>query len=311
MFRDTQMKVFMLLITSCWGMAGAPTDGELLQYVRDRGSLERVTPALVDMAPVVAARYKSDSMLGTNPHEKAKFYAFANAPAVLPLFDPWGKFPVGSLLVKEKFGSDGTSQIFTGMWKREVGYFPELGDWEFFTVDGAASKVLERGKVASCVSCHQEMTKGDFVSRDYLIPAQINDGRIILHANKAKAHGEKLHYEEEQIKNTLGYWTNSADWAEWEFQVNRPGKFEIHLWQGCGTGSGGSEVGIVTAGQTVIFNVEETGHFQNFKERVVGRVNLVETGPQRLEIRVRKMAGHAVMDLQRMVLTPVTSEAGE
>ena len=126
-----------------------------------------------------------------------------------------------------------------------------------------------------------------------------------MHSSKAKTHGEKLRYEPEQVKNTLGYWTNPADWAEWEFQVTRPGKYEIHLWQGCGTGCGGSEIGIETAGQTVTSNVEETGHFQNFKERVVGQVNFAETGPQRLEVRVRKMAGPAVMDLRLVVLTPV------
>ena len=301
------MRLFILLATASWAMAGVPTDAELLEFVRARGSLERVTPVQVDMAPVVAARCQSDSVLGVNPHEKAKFHTYVNGAAVLPMFDPWGKFPVGSLLLKEKFGSDGASQVFTGMWKREAGYFPELGDWEFFTVDGASSKVLERGKLASCASCHEEKAKGDFVARDYLVPAQLTGGRIILHSSKAKTHGEKLHYEEEQIKNTLGYWTNAADWAEWEFQVTRPGKYDIHLWQGCGTGCGGSEVGIVTAGQTVTFNVEETGHFQNFKERVVGQVNFMETGPQRLEVRVRKMAGPAVMDLRLVVLTPVVS----
>ena len=61
----------------------------------------------------------------------------------------------------------------------------------------------------------------------------------------------------------------------------------------------------MTAGQTVTFNVEETGHFQNFKERVVGQVTFEKPGPQRLEVRVQKMAGPAVMDLQLVVLTPV------
>ena len=292
------MKAFILLITTSWLVAGVPTDAEFLESVRGRGALERVTPVAVDMAPVDAA----------NPHEKGKFHTYANELAVLPMFDPWGKFPEGSLLVKEKFGSDGTSQHFTGMWKREAGYLPELGDWEIFTVDGAVTKVLERGKLASG---DKETAKGDFVARDYLVPAQITDGRIILHSSHAKTHGEKLRYEPEENKNTLGYWTNSADWAEWEFQVTRPGKYEIHLWQGCGTGCGGSEVGIVTAGQTVTFNVEETGHFQNFKERVVGQVNFTETGPQRLEVRVKKMAGPAVMDLRLVVLTPVVSGVGE
>lgn len=303
--------LILLVIISSWSVAGTPTDAELLQYIKGRASLERVTPIAVSMTGVVTVRCGSTAILSLNAHENAEFHAFANTPAVLPLFDPWGKFPIGSLLLKENFMTHGESQFFTGMWKREEGYFPELGDWEFFTVDGAGSKVLERGKLTSCATCHQQMTKGDFVARDYLIPAQITDGRIILHASKAKAHGEKLHYEDEQNKNTLGYWTNPADWIEWEFQVTRPGLLDIHLWQGCGTGCGGSEVEIVTAGQTAIFKVEETGHFQNFKERVVGQVNFAETGPQRLEVRVRKMAGPAVMDLRMIVLTPVISAVGK
>jgi hypothetical protein len=173
-------------------------------------------------------------------------------------------------VVKEKFGPDGKTELFTGMWKREEGYFPEVGNWEFFTVDGAASKIAERGKLPKCAACHQEMEKGDHVSRGYIVPAQITDGRIVLHSSNATAHGEKLHYEEAENKNTLGFWVNPADWADWGFEVTRPGTFDIHLWQGCGTGSGGSEVAIIAAGQTVRFTVEETGGFQNFKERVVG-----------------------------------------
>ena len=172
-------------------------------------------------------------------------------------------------------------------------------------MDAAAGKVLERGKLKSCASCHGEMEKGDHVARDYIGPAQITDGRIVLHSSKAKTHGEKLRYEEAENKNTLGYWVNSKDWAEWEFQATRTGTFDIHLWQGCGTGSGGSEIAILTAGQMVNFKVEETGHFQNFKERIVGQVKFAETGPQRLEIRALEMPGPAVMDVRLIVLTPV------
>ena len=292
-------------------MGAAPTDEALLEYVRGRTSLERVTPVLVDMAATVAARCSIDSILSNNPHQKAKFHTFANGLSVLPLFDPWGKFPPGSLLLKEKFSIDGKSQLFTGMWKREAGYFPELGDWEFFTVDAAVGKVLERGKLTNCAGCHAEMEKGDHVARDYIIPAQITDGRIVLHSSKARTYGEKLHYEEAEIKNTLGYWVNPSDWAEWKFQVARTGTFDIHIWQGCGTGSGGSEIAIIAAGQTKTFTVEETGHFQHFKERVVGQVTFAETGPQTLELRVLKKPGPAVMDVRMIILTPTKAAAGK
>lgn len=309
-WRLSQMNRFFLLFSlSSAAMAAAPTDVELLEYIKGRSALERVTPKPVIMAHVVSARCNidvvpSDGSSG-NPHLNAKFHTFANGPAALPIFDPWGKFPTGSLLVKEKFSTDGETQLFTGMWKREAGYFPEVGDWEFFTVDTAAGKVVERGKLPKCASCHEPMVKGDHVARDYIIPAQITDGRIVLHSSRAITHGEKLKYEELEKKNTLGFWVNPEDWAEWKFEVTQPGTFDIHLWQGCGPGSGGSEVSVTAAGQTVTFKVEETAHFQDFKERVVGRVKFEKAGPQGLEIRARSKPGPAVMDVRMIVLTPV------
>jgi hypothetical protein len=300
--------LFLFLALPSVVVAAAPTDAELLDYIKGREALQRVTVAPVEMAPEVELLCRDGSVVA-NPHQQAKFHVFANAPAVLPLFDPWGKFPAGSLLLKEKLSDDGKSQLFTGMWKREEGYFPKAGDWEFFTADAAAGKIVERGKLANCADCHEAMEKGDHVARGYLKPAQITDGRIVLHSSKATAHGEKLHYEEIENKNTLGFWVNPADWAEWGFDVSQPGTFDIHLWQGCGPGSGGSEVTVIAAGQTVRFTVEETGGFQDFKERVVGRVKFEKAGPQTLEIRAEKKPGLAVMDLRQIVLTPV--KAGE
>ena len=80
------------------------------------------------------------------------------------------KFPVGSMIVKEKLGSpDSTSpEVLTAMIKREPGYNPESGDWEFLVLDGAASKVIERGKLTRCSGCHQPYERTDFVTRTYL-----------------------------------------------------------------------------------------------------------------------------------------------
>jgi hypothetical protein len=52
------------------------------------------------------------------------------------------KFPIGSMIVKEKLGSpDSTKpEVLTAMIKRAPGYNPESGDWEYLVLDGAASK---------------------------------------------------------------------------------------------------------------------------------------------------------------------------
>lgn len=301
---------FLLLFTS--SLHAAPTDEELLKYVKERARMERVTPKPVDMAAAVVARCNIDAVLNgqgakpVNPHNTATFHVYANDAAVLPLFDPWGKYPEGSVLLKEKFsGPDGKTELFTGMIKREKGYFPECGDWEFFTVDGAAAKIAERGKMANCASCHEDESMRGNVSRIYIRPAQLSGGRIILHSSKSQAHGEKLHYEEIEAKNTLGFWVNAADWASWHFQVDQPGIYAIHIWQGCGPGSGDSEVEMKCAGQSSRFKVEETKGFQDFKEREIGLVTFDKAGPQSLEVRAISKPGLAVMDLRQVILMPV------
>lgn len=295
----------LLLVLLTGSLAAAPTDAEFLARIKNRAALERVTPAPVDMAAAVAARCSIDAVLQANPHRKARFHVFANAPAALPLFDPWGRFPEGSLLVKEKLDQVGDAPVlFTGMWKREKGYFPECGDWEFFTVDAAVSKVVERGKLARCASCHEGFGDRDHVSKNYIKPAQLSGGRIVLHASTARVHGTKLRYEPEEKKNTLGFWTDPADRASWAFEVTMPRKFAVHLWQGCGKGSGGAEVEIKANGQSLRFTVEDTGHFQNFKDRKIGVLSFDKAGPQSLEVSALSKPGPAVMDLRQILLVP-------
>lgn len=301
------MKRLFLLALLVLPLHAAPSDEELLKFVRDRGKAERVTPEPVEMAAAVSTRCIIDPVLTAMDHPGALFHIFANEPAALPIFDPWGKLPEGSIVLKEKLEKEAKkTTLFTGMVKREKGYFPELGDWEFFTVDAGATKIAERGKMKRCASCHDDHAKGDYITRlAYIRPAQLSGGRIVLHSSKAKAHGEKLHYEDPENKNTLGFWVNPADWASWDFEVQQPGTYAIHIWQGCGQGSGDSEVEIKCAGQSSRFKVEDTGHFQNFKEREIGKVSFDKAGPQTLEVRALSKPGVAVMDLRQVVLVPV------
>ena len=80
-----------------------------------------------------------------------------------------------------------------------------------------------------------------------------------------------LRYEPLPHKNTLGFWTQADDWASCEFTVTKPGTFTVEVLQGCGKGSGGSEVEVAVGEQTLTFTVEDTGGFQNFKARESAR----------------------------------------
>ena len=89
------------------------------------------------------------------------------------------KFPIGSMIVKEKLGSpDSTApEVLTVMIKRKPGYNPENGDWEYLVLDGPASKIVERGKLTRCSSCHSSYEHSDFVTRTYL-PQTVTRGLL-------------------------------------------------------------------------------------------------------------------------------------
>jgi arylsulfatase A-like enzyme len=129
-------------------------------------------------------------------------------------------------------------------------------------------------------------------------------GDIRLHAKDARVHGQTMRYEPQPHKNVLGYWTNAGDWADWEFEVAAPGRYEVEVQQGCGTGSGGAEVAVEVGGRTLTFTVQETGHFQHMIQRVIGAVELA-AGKHTLAVKPRTRPGAAVMDLRRVVLRPI------
>ena len=79
--------------------------------------------------------------------------------------------------------------------------------------------------------------------------------------------------------------------------------YEIEVLQGCGKGNGGAEVEVSVGEQHVRFTVEDTGHFQNFVARQIGKLTLA-AGKQTLTVKPITKPGGAVMDLRQIVLNP-------
>ena len=137
---------------------------------------------------------------------------------------------------------------------------------------------------------------------DYVPNPQDPDGSVTLPAKSADVHGIMLRFEPLPHKNTLGYWVRADDWASWEFQITRPGKFRVEILQGCGAGSGGSEVEFAIGEQKLAITVEETGGFQNFVRREIGTLKFDQPGRYTLVVKPIKKPGVAVMDLREVRL---------
>lgn len=133
-------------------------------------------------------------------------------------------------------------------------------------------------------------------------------GQFSLAAHDAVTHGQLLRYEPQPHKNTVGYWTRQEDWCAWHFATAKPGRYEVQILQGCGQGQGGSQVAVSVGGEVLNFTVEETGHFQNFKNRTIGIVELAAGDDHTLQLRPRTKAAGAVMDVRQVRLIPVNPE---
>jgi arylsulfatase A len=134
---------------------------------------------------------------------------------------------------------------------------------------------------------------------------QAADGTITLKGLFGDAHGVMLRFEPLPHKNTFGYWTNKDDYITWEFEVTKPGTFDVELTHGCGKGSGGAEVELSVGESKTTHTVKDTGGFQAFEKLPAGKLTIEKAGRHTLTVKAKTKPGPAVMDLQQVVLKPV------
>lgn len=81
------------------------------------------------------------------------------------------QFPEGSVIVKQKISTHfegGKPLLYTIMRKREAGFNPTVGDWEFAVVGPNGTELQAIGKLDNCQACHVGKRDSDYVFRPYL-----------------------------------------------------------------------------------------------------------------------------------------------
>jgi hypothetical protein len=139
------------------------------------------------------------------------------------------------------------------------------------------------------------------------IAAPTGDGSVMLHAYQAETHGEKLRFEPQPHKNTVGYWTAPTDYAVWQLSIDQPGLFAVEVLQGCGSGQGGSEALLTLrhderTDAELTFQTVDTGHFQNFRWLHIGIIRVSDAGRFQLRIEPKRIAHAALLDVRAIHL---------
>ena len=152
----------------------ASAESRIVQAVASYKSWPRATasPARYDAAiAALCAAPTATPPTSHGPHTDKFIMVYVNEigrRALLEQKNP--AFAEGSIIVKEKLPSatGATPELLTVMLKRDSGFNPETGDWEFAVLDGSANKILASGKIDSCSSCHSTRRDNGFVFRTYV-----------------------------------------------------------------------------------------------------------------------------------------------
>lgn len=157
-----------LVIIAVIGMVSAEEGGNPApDYL---AGLKALTEKRIPMKQAVVERCSIDAILGGSPHLRADMVVHANQALIDYISkNPEGvAFPVGSVLLKEKFtaGKPDSTAILTTRMER-VATAGTVKDWKF------AVTSLEDGKPkgtqeapSSCVACHEDFEETSFVSPD-------------------------------------------------------------------------------------------------------------------------------------------------
>ncbi len=106
------------------------------------------------------------------PHSESAIVVRVNPIGFNP-FKTGLSVPVGTIVIKEKYqhySPDTPPVAVAAMIKRELGYDPQHGDWEYAYEQRwpEHERKVIRGKLDSCIDCHQNASGKDYLFRPYL-----------------------------------------------------------------------------------------------------------------------------------------------
>lgn len=165
--------IFTLVSIAFIGAEPLISDPQLFRRLSHPTSFHRVTKGRVPLAAKYATlcgelRDPKDHTTLTGKRDAA-IHVHVSPEALEAFQEERYPLPEGTIILKEKFSSmDAASpELYTGMLKREKGYNPKAGDWEFFTLTADRLAITSRGRIDSCMDCHQARAKSDFLMRQF------------------------------------------------------------------------------------------------------------------------------------------------
>jgi hypothetical protein len=131
------------------------------------------------------------------------------------------------------------------------------------------------------------------------------EGTVLLPACEAQVRGIEARYEQSNLLDNIGYWTNPDDYVTWDFFLQFGNTYAIEIRCACPEECAGSTFLIeLDNGENVTGEVAATGDWTIFSSwQRLGRTNL-GPGEHVLSVRILTMPNYAAMNLAAVRLVP-------
>jgi alpha-L-fucosidase len=126
-------------------------------------------------------------------------------------------------------------------------------------------------------------------------------GELVLAADDAEIHGDKLNTENRDDQMNLGFWDNPGEWVSWRVHLNKPGKFNVSA--SIATIHGGQELLIESGANRLTKALDSTGDWGTFKIVDLGQIEISQPGGQ-INVRPKDASSWKPINLRWVRLTP-------
>ncbi len=137
-----------------------------------------------------------------------------------------------------------------------------------------------------------------------VLPKQADDGTMTLPAATATIHnpgGSGAQVEDINGKASVGFWTDDRSYLSWEFEIDKPGTFDVVAT--IATPAGNSNFEIAVAGEKLSAKAPNTGDYRKFETAALGQVRIADKG--KCELTIKPVRGQwSPINLRSVELKP-------
>ena len=91
--------------------------------------------------------------------------------------------------------------------------------------------------------------------------------------------------------------------AVWQIEIPAAGKYEVAIEWACTPATAGNQAQLVTADDRLLFKVESTGSWDQYRTASIGKIRL-RSGIQRIRVHSAGPISQFLIDLRKVTLTP-------